>query len=94
MSNYIKKGRTDCWPWMGDAENAPNAKSKMACVNPLCCNPRHVVEPGESAENESESAEAVETIESLREKCKELDIPVDKRWGIKMLNEVIQKRTG
>ena len=39
---YIKRGPTDCWPWVSDGP-APNAEKKMACVNPLCCNPRHIV---------------------------------------------------
>ncbi len=40
----IERGPTDCWPWIGTPTEAPNKDAKMACRNPLCCNPRHVVE--------------------------------------------------
>jgi hypothetical protein len=43
MDDYMEKGPTDCWPWNGTPEDAPFTNNKMACRNPVCCNPRHIV---------------------------------------------------
>lgn len=39
---YIERGKSDCWPWQYDPEEAPNKDVLMACRNPMCCNPRHI----------------------------------------------------
>jgi hypothetical protein len=43
MPSFIERGPSDCWPWQDNPEAAPNKANKMACNNPICCNPRHVV---------------------------------------------------
>lgn len=48
--NYIERGRTECWLWSLTADTAPNRDSKMACDNPVCCNPRHVVSSNKVAD--------------------------------------------
>ena len=57
MSNFIERGKTDCWPFMGATDDAPNAGNKMACDNPKCCNPRHVVHVEESESDGVDRAE-------------------------------------
>jgi len=96
MSKYLKKGHSDCWPWLGSADTAPNKDAKMACDNPMCCNPRHVVEGGGEVPENSDSLPTVgeddgieETVESLRETCEERGIPFDKRWGVEKLKAAI-----
>ena len=91
MATFLKKGRTNCWPWLGSADEAPNRKSKMACDNPNCCNPRHVVESSGKDVESDESPQ--ETVDSLRQACKDAGIPFDKRWGIERLTEVIEEAT-
>lgn len=44
---FIERGKTDCWLWQSDPDDAPNKDALMACRNPLCCNPRHIVEKRE-----------------------------------------------
>lgn len=84
--NWIEKGPTDCWPWIGSADEAPNKNNKMACDNQLCCNQRHVVKqvpPKEPAEEKSE-------LDALREKAASLGIKVDKRWKEDRLQQEIE----
>lgn len=59
--SYLQQGPTDCWPWSGHHDEAPNKNSKMACRNPLCCNPRHFVSKGD----ESIEMEPDETVPDL-----------------------------
>jgi hypothetical protein len=81
MNDYLEKGPTDCWIWQKEPAEAPNAKAKMACENPMCCNPRHVVE----------IAQEEDMIDELRERAKGMGIKVDKRWGADRLIEEMQK---
>ena len=55
---YMKKGPTDCWKWKGDPKTAPNKDKLMACRNPLCCNPDHIVK--DKAGNELPNVESPE----------------------------------
>lgn len=56
MDNVLKLGLTDCWPWLGVPEEAPNRAARMACRNSMCCNPRHVVTVDKLIEDVDESA--------------------------------------
>lgn len=70
---YHKKGPSDCWLFKGARDEAPNRTSKMACDNPVCCNPRHVVEQGIlSSASKGDSGKAKEPSERDL-LCAELD---------------------
>ena len=98
---FIKRGPTDCWNWIGPADEAPNRNMKMACVNPNCCNPRHVVgdneivipddEPEESSTTTVNSMDAMNSLDDLRAKAESLGMTIDGRWGPERLQEEIDK---
>lgn len=52
--DFIKRGKSDCWPWQHAPALAPNKDAKMACDNPKCCNPRHVVKVASVEKTEDE----------------------------------------
>ena len=81
MSDYLERGPTDCWFWQKSPKDAPNIKAKMACNNPMCCNPRHIV----STVNDDD------VIEELRGTASQMGLKVDKRWGSQRLIDEIQK---
>jgi len=83
--NYQERGTTDCWLWMLAEEDAPNVKSKMACNNPLCCNPRHVVQSDNVVEIKPNPTEA------LQKRAEDMGIKVDKRWSIDTLKDKISE---
>lgn len=67
---YMKKGKTDCWPFKGARDQAPNREAKMACGIPWCCNPRHVVEQGDPKPGKTSTSQQTDERDQL---CAELD---------------------
>ena len=61
MSDFIKRGQTDCWPWQKNPEDAPNKNAKMACNNPMCNNPRHITKETDHKETDPEETDPEET---------------------------------
>ena len=87
--NYIERGPTDCWTWLGDPDEAPNKDARMACMNPLCCNPRHVVEQVEVITQD------LPPVRALRKRLEIEGIKVDKRWGRnRLLDEIAALENG
>lgn len=95
MTDYIERGPTDCWLWQKDPKEAPNKSALMACRNPLCCNPRHVVKIEKGVPNviwlvhagiEEGDKDALEAYARDH-----LDIELDKRKKFGSLLETVQK---